>query len=97
MNTPLRKTNRWGGGLFIAFLLVVIHGNANNGDDERSPALSSPAPPAIRAAVVSAVNGLTPNFEASLEMKEKVEFLLTPALLVQEALSPGVVLTYPTE
>ena len=35
------------------------------------------------------------NFEPSLEMKEVTDFLLTPALLVQEAVSRGVVLTYP--
>ena len=36
-------------------------------------------------------------FDPSLELKEKVDFLLTPALLVQEALSEDAVLTYPTE
>jgi hypothetical protein len=33
----------------------------------------------------------------SLEMKENVDFLLTPAILVQEAISSGVIPTYPTE
>jgi hypothetical protein len=33
----------------------------------------------------------------SQEMKENVDFLLTPAILVQEAVSSGVVPTYPTE
>lgn len=33
----------------------------------------------------------------SLEMKENVDFLLTPAILVQEAMSPGVMPTYPAE
>lgn len=33
----------------------------------------------------------------SLEMKEATDFLLTPALLVQEAISPDVIITYPTE
>ena len=36
-------------------------------------------------------------FEASLEMKENVDFLLTPALLMQEALSEDIVITYPSE
>jgi len=39
----------------------------------------------------------TVNFQVSLEMKENVDFLLTPALLVQEAISDDVVVTYPTE
>jgi hypothetical protein len=36
-------------------------------------------------------------FEASLAMKENVDFLLTPALLSQEAVSAGVIMTYPSE
>ncbi len=36
-------------------------------------------------------------FQPSLEMKENLDFLLTPALLVQEALSGDIVITYPTE
>jgi hypothetical protein len=35
--------------------------------------------------------------DASLEVREQVDFLLTPALLVQEAVSDGVILTYPEE
>jgi hypothetical protein len=37
------------------------------------------------------------SFQESLEMKEKVDFLLTPAFLVQQVVSDGVVLTYPEE
>jgi len=33
----------------------------------------------------------------SLEMRENVDFLLTPAMLVQEAIDPQVVITYPNE
>ncbi len=36
-------------------------------------------------------------FAPSLEMKENVGFLLTPALLVQEIISDDVVVTYPCE
>jgi len=39
----------------------------------------------------------TQAFRPSLEMKENVEFLLTPALLVQEAMAQDVVPTYPWE
>ncbi len=35
--------------------------------------------------------------DASLEVREHEDFLLTPALLVQEAVSDGVILTYPEE
>ena len=40
--------------------------------------------------------GLGP-FQPSLEMKENADFLLTPALIVQEAISDDIVITYPTE
>jgi hypothetical protein len=46
---------------------------------------------AARLAPSSAMSDL------SLAMRENVDFLLTPALLVQEAVSDGVVLTYPEE
>lgn len=35
--------------------------------------------------------------DISLLIREHVDFLLTPALLVQEAISDGVILTYPVE
>lgn len=42
--------------------------------------------------------GLATNLSlSSLEMKENVDFLLTPAILVQEALSSDVIQTYPAE
>ena len=40
---------------------------------------------------------VTIGFTVSLEMKENVDFLLTPALLVQEALCEDVVITYRSE
>jgi hypothetical protein len=39
----------------------------------------------------------TAGFKPSLEMKENTDFLLTPALLMQEALSEDVITTYPSE
>jgi len=49
------------------------------------------------AAFRSASKAATTGFEVSLEMKENVDFLLTPALLVQEAMSEDVIVTYPSE
>jgi hypothetical protein len=43
------------------------------------------------------LNSATQGFQPALEMKENVDFLLTPALLMQEAMSQGMVITYPTE
>ena len=35
--------------------------------------------------------------EPSFEMRENVDFILTPAMLVQESISEGVIITYPEE
>lgn len=48
----------------------------------------------IRKKMTESASG---NFRLSLEMKENVDFVLTPALLVQEAISEDVVITYPSE
>lgn len=49
------------------------------------------------AALRSATRSVTMGFRPSLEMKENVDFLLTPALLVQEAISDDIIITYPSE
>lgn len=49
------------------------------------------------AALQAAVKTATMGFRPSLEMKENVDFLLTPALLVQEAMSDDLIITYPSE
>lgn len=49
------------------------------------------------AALQAATRAATTNFTPSLEMKENVDFLLTPALLVQEAMSDDLIITYPSE
>ena len=43
------------------------------------------------------LSGVTTNFQTSLNVKEDVDFLLTPALLVQEAISEDIIMTYPSE
>ena len=62
-----------------------------HGDRSTSPV--SPAEIAKRAAAGQTMD----NFRSSLDMKERVDFLLTPALLVQEALRNDTIITYPTE
>lgn len=71
--------------------------------DSRTPASARtrhvPVPEAQKQRIargLAANYGLGP-FQPSLEMKENVDFLLTPALLVQEAICEDVVITYPTE
>lgn len=49
------------------------------------------------AALRSATRTATAGFKPSLEMKENVDFLLSPSLLMQEALSDEIITTYPSE
>lgn len=52
---------------------------------------------AQQAAFRTATKAVAGNFTPSLEMKENVDFLLTPALLVQEIISDDLMVTYPSE
>ena len=85
--------------IVILFILSFEHAPASN---------SAPAPNRSRAttpaksgqgldSLKKSLRGTTGNFQSSLEMKENVDFLLTPALLVQEIISEDVVITYPSE
>ena len=85
--------------IVVLFVLSFEHAPASN---------SVPAPnrsrtnPRIRSgqgleSLKKSLRGSTGNFQTSLEMKENVDFLLTPALLVQEIISEDVVITYPSE
>ena len=56
-----------------------------------------PEAQAKQAAFEAATRTAAMGFAPSLEMKENADFLLTPALLVQEAIRDDVVLTYPSE
>lgn len=52
----------------------------------------------VQSTILRTANRMaTRGFDPSLEMKENVDFLLTPALLVQEAISDDIVITYPSE
>jgi hypothetical protein len=48
-------------------------------------------------ALRSSTRAATGGFRPSLEMKENADFLLSPALLMQEALSEEIINTYPSE
>jgi hypothetical protein len=49
------------------------------------------------AAQKLAFGAVAGNFASSLDMQEAADFLLTPALVEQEAISDAVVITYPME
>jgi len=55
------------------------------------------APPGQQAAVMKTLHVNYRMADVSLAVREQADFLLTPALLVQEAISNGIVLTYPEE
>ncbi len=54
-------------------------------------------PEALRPVDRQVMSAATRSFQLSLEMKENVDFVLTPALQVQEIMRRGAVITYPSE
>ena len=75
-------------------LTSEVGADSGRNDSEISKSLIDRIDPQTRAQILKAA---TQPFEPSLEMKENVDFLLTPALLVQQAISEDVVITYPSE
>jgi len=101
--TDSRQKGRYFLGLMVILVvliptclsLICVSGasalakDPNMGADARVRARAA----ALRAATRAATTGFRP----SLEMKENADFLLTPALLMQEVLSDEIVTTYPSE
>lgn len=83
--------------LFAAFTIAVgiVFGMDEKGSVSETAPTASDRPP--EDAQKKAASVALPNFGLSLEKREDVDFLLTPALLVQEILSPEAVITYPNE
>ena len=76
----------------------VISTMATNSNTDVEPNAVTDAEQRARdAALRSANKSVTIGFRPSLEMKENVDFLLSPALLMQEALSDEIITTYPSE
>jgi hypothetical protein len=87
--------------VLVGIILLVLLSQVVGSSPARVPLRPRkvPVPEAQKQRIargLAAGYGLGP-FQPSLEMKENADFLLTPALLVQEALSDDVVITYPTE
>ena len=83
--------------LVLLMLLTQVLGDNRKPRPSSSKKVSVPESQMERIARRIASQYSTGNFNSSLEMKENVDFLLTPAFLVQEALSDDIVMTYPTE
>ena len=84
-------------GLMVAMCFLHASGDAANrttNDPNSFAALTAPAQRPVRRQILKAAMTA---FAPSLEMKENVGFVLTPALLVQEIMSEDVVVTYPCE
>ncbi len=81
-------------------LLIYCSTKSNAGDTtkyvlQQEGAISRPAEQQVPQARPQAdVGGV---YEASLEMKENVDFLLTPAMVMQEVVSYESVITYTSE
>lgn len=87
--------------VLVVILLLMLLAQVLASDQTLRPARSRkvPVPEAHKQRIagrLAAGYGFGP-FQPSLEMKENVDFLLTPALLVQEAICDDIVITYPTE
>ena len=87
--------------LVIVILFVFSFKHAPAGNSVPAPNRSRANNPAKSGQGLESLKenlrGTTGNFQTSLEMKENVDFLLTPALLVQEIVSENVIVTYPSE
>jgi hypothetical protein len=64
---------------------------------QHAPVVQSAGPPDRARARRIAENRMAVNFSPSLQVKEATDFLLTQALLMQQAVSEGVIITYPSE
>jgi hypothetical protein len=86
--------------LMGTFLFLAMGAGDNPGRDRvpggtRRPIIpGTPEFDAVMRAKLAPDSGMA---DLSLATRENVDFLLTPALLVQEAVSDGIVLTYPEE
>jgi len=84
-------------GTMVAMCFLHAFGDAANRsvhDANSFAALTAPVQKSVRRQILKAA---TTAYAPSLEMKENVGFLLTPALRVQEIVSEDVVVTYPCE
>ena len=81
------------------FLLMYLFSGSNFVAAEANNEKKSGAPKQKpdNAATKTADNIISKTVVSSLEMKENVDFLLSPALLIQEVLSDDIITTYPSE
>ena len=86
--------------LMCTFLVLAITAGSAPGRAQASAGarrMIQPGTPEFDAKLKAQLTPPSGMADLSLATRESVDFLLTPALLVQEAVSDGVVLTYPEE
>jgi hypothetical protein len=92
-----RTMKVWCGALVVlAGMLLCLGQSAGSAPNQGMPAGAA----MLRQKEPGAIRLLDMDYrmvDLSLNVREQVDFLLTPALLVQEAVSDDVVLTYPEE
>jgi hypothetical protein len=86
-------------GIFVSLIIVTTIVCLSLASSSNSSNNSDPNTAARRMAGIERqiLTSATQVFQSSLETKENVDFILTPALLMQEAMSQEAVITYPTE
>lgn len=85
--------------IYSAAGLLAAHPSLDiNYKSRRDPKSNASVEKAVSShAAQQFVNMMADNFFSSLDMKENVDFLITPALLVQDALAQNATPTYPAE
>jgi len=94
-----RKYLLWLAALLAALMSIYLSVGSNRAatPEKDHNVVTDPRQRLRAAALRAATSAATTGFSPSLEMKENVDFLLTPALLVQEAISDDIIITYPSE
>ncbi len=96
------RFTRWAvlAALMCTFLVLAMGAGSDPGRGRASAGtrrMILPGTPEFDAMMRAQLAPRSGMADLSLATRENVDFLLTPALLVQEAVSDGVVLTYPEE
>src|SRR5579859_7415858 len=93
-----RKSIRLSWAVGTATVLFLVAGNSQ--PQSLTPQAPGPIHPKEvderKAAEAASAKQMSRVFAPSLETMERTDFLLTPALLMQEAISENVVITYPS-
>ena len=87
--------------ILLGVVSLLLFGSTRNqasvsvdASDESEARSVQQLPPEVTRQIMGQTSA---DFAVSQEMKENADFLLTPAILLQDAMSEGIVITYPSE